>query len=442
MAKNEKKRAAPRLPRAGALWAASIAALATGGWALFLWQQLLVARSGGEPFCALGAHGCAALWDGAFASTIQAATGLPVAAWGVLWSVVAAILSAFCAWRAQQGRGIEPAWSGLRFTAWGGLGAAALLVAAGLEAGVFCSNCLIIQALVAGFGGLVLWGAHGPAASDPPNGFGLAAGIAALCFAVLWIPGNDTPPAGGHLGAAVLPTSSRAAGSETLSDMISRLSARERQTLANARALHMQARPAPPRAPRALVGDPAAPVRLTTFTDSGCSHCAVFHRALHGLLAVIPAGSLSIEQRVFPLDGSCNPLVDRGGHPELCLAAEVRLCLETDARAFDLAGWLHDEAAPLRPASIYRVAERLAPRATLEACVRSARTAAKLRDDIRLGAEAGIAGTPFLLVNGVPAPAYIPFLYAMVLARGDVTHPAFAALPPPVLVDEHAGHDH
>jgi serine/threonine-protein kinase len=55
-------------------------------------------------------------------------------------------------------------------------------------------------------------------------------------------------------------------------------------------------------------------------------------------------------------------------------------------------------------------------------------TAARLRDDIAWAEALGIRGTPLVLVNGRPAPAWPPLLTALALARGDARHPAFAAL--------------
>jgi serine/threonine-protein kinase len=44
-----------------------------------------------------------------------------------------------------------------------------------------------------------------------------------------------------------------------------------------------------------------------------------------------------------------------------------------------------------------------------------------------------IKGTPLVLINGRIAPAFPPFLHAILLARGDAKHPLFAYLPPATL---------
>ena len=60
-------------------------------------------------------------------------------------------------------------------------------------------------------------------------------------------------------------------------------------------------------------------------------------------------------------------------------------------------------------------------------------TEAALRDDIAWAMSCDIKGTPLMLVNGRTAPAFPPFLHAILLAGGDAKHPLFAYLPPATL---------
>ncbi len=428
------------------LLSAAVAALLNALWSAFLWQQLLVARGGGEAFCALGGEGCAALWDGPFANQVHALTGLPVAAWGLVWSVVALVLPLLTRQRLLGGGDPEPVWSGTAIVAGAGAVSVLVLLAVSVGAGEFCSNCALTYVLVAVYAGLVFVasGALMPRAFG--RGIGWAAAGVALSFAVLLYPGLATPKAGDRHGGDRLAEAQPAIGGDSLArleQLLESLPEQERTFLSTARARYAAATPVKSREPRALFGSEAATLRITTFTDSGCSHCATFHKGLEQLLAAVPAGSIAVEQRVFPLDGSCNDEVQGQGRPQVCLAAQVRVCLEEDPRALDLAGWLHEDAAPLRTDSIYEVAGRLAPRSTLEACVESPETAAKIADDIELAMEAGLEGTPFILVNDRPAMTYVPFLFALTLTGGDPNHPAFEGLPDPLPVQPgHEGHNH
>jgi serine/threonine-protein kinase len=185
-------------------------------------------------------------------------------------------------------------------------------------------------------------------------------------------------------------------------------------------------------APRALVGSPMAPVRITDFADFLCSHCAGLHATLAQLLESAPPGSFAVESRYFPLDGRCNPHVARASPDGVgCTAARVLICVQEEPGAFELAGDLYARQRQLTEEQVYQLASRLRPRAQLEACAASPATDATLQGDIAWAAAHGIEGTPFVLVNGRKAPASPAFLWALVLAGGDPGHPSFASLPSP-----------
>ncbi|HEX6738074.1 MAG TPA: DsbA family protein, partial [Vicinamibacteria bacterium] len=86
----------------------------------------------------------------------------------------------------------------------------------------------------------------------------------------------------------------------------------------------------------------------------------------------------------------------------------------------------------LTPELIYSLAAAHgASRAELEQCVASEATRARLDEDVALSAQYRPEGTPLVVVNGRRAVSYPGFLYAIILAKGDGQHPAFAGLPPP-----------
>jgi serine/threonine-protein kinase len=95
-------------PATWSLWAAAVLAAAEVLWAWFLWDQLLDLRRGADPFCPLGdPQACARIWDLPLAKAVHAWTGLPVAAWGLVWGLVALALPAESG--SSSGR---PCWRG------------------------------------------------------------------------------------------------------------------------------------------------------------------------------------------------------------------------------------------------------------------------------------------------------------------------------------------
>ena len=220
-------------------------------------------------------------------------------------------------------------------------------------------------------------------------------------------------------------------GAARLDELIARLSPELRQRLSNALAIYARGDRIPLRPGRLVIGSSTAPVRITEFTDTLCGHCARLHESIEILQEMLPSGSFALESRHFPLDARCNPAIQikRPDDGVRCLAARAMICTEKNWMSF--AGILFENQRRLTTKMIYGLAAPFISRERLEDCVASAETEAKLRDDIAWAAQHDIQGTPLLLVNGREASSSLEFLYAMVLAKANLEHPAFAALPPP-----------
>ena len=414
-------------PGRRALAALCTLATASALWGLFLWTELLSSRRGGEVFCPLGeASTCTALWDSGFATAIHTASGLPVAGWGLVWGLVA-LMAAVAQLRARR--------SGLLLgmlvaTAAAGTVGVLVLMAVSAVAGTICGSCLVTYLLVGGFVAVVFSRTRGLAPADLARGAGAAAVLTGVLFAILLYPGSRTP-----LGAdesRVLELTEGPAGSldERLVQFVADLGPADKRAFAVALETFSQA-PAPaPRPARGLHGSPSASVRLTDFTDALCGHCAVFHVGLETLERSLPAGSFSVEERQFPLDEACNSAgPPRGpGESVRCRAALARICMEATSHAFDYSSDLFRNQETLSAEQVVSLAARYTEADALSSCMESADTKAKLQDDIDWALAEGLRGTPMVLVNGRRSPTSLPFLYALILARGDANHPAFAAL--------------
>lgn len=409
-------------------------------WALFLWGELVVARSGGTPFCALGgAADCARVWDSAFATGVHRFTGLPIAAWGLAWGIVAFGLPLLALLRVAQDRPLPALVSATRVTAAAGVLTVLVMIGVSASERAFCLGCFGTYVIVAGYAGVALFGWQHLGLPDLPRGATLAAGALLVAAALLLYPGLRTPHSSEEAGRAAIPALSSSSGEEPeaaprngdLQQLVASLDPQLKQALADALDAYRQAPSKPVRAPRALVGPADAPVRITEFTDVLCTHCAELHKTLASLTESLPAGSFAVEARQFPLDAGCNPLVSRSGEPVRCLAAKVKLCMEGREGESALATALFENQKGLTAEGTFSLAAPYRKRGDLEACVASPETAAKLADDVRYAQEYSPDGTPIVLINGRLGSPFGPFLYAMVLTRGGADDPAFAALPPP-----------
>jgi serine/threonine-protein kinase len=466
-------------PSPGSLAALTALGVLSALWALFLWAELVLTRSGGTPFCALGGQlDCAAVWDSTFASTVHRLSGLPIAGWGLVWGAVALGLPLLALVRHAQNRAFPELVSAVRLTAAAGAVTVFVMIAVSLSERAFCLGCFVTYLLVAGYAGIALSGWKAFGLPEAGRGAGWAAALGAGAFALLLYPGLHTPRSGDEAGRAAVtaaaqrgpaasgdagvsaPATSRepataaaaevgatravppAAGGGRLHDFIASLPADQQQALSNALFIYRSSPPRTVPPPRALVGKPEAPVRITEFTDVLCSHCADLYETLHALQQQLPPGSFVIEPHQFPLDGECNKSVRMRGLPVRCVAAKALICLEAKPEAHTLAGVLFKRQRQLQPDMVYELASPYVPRAQLERCVNDPATQSKLDADVALGESYGITGTPLVLVNGRQGTPTAPFLYSMVLTRGSADDPAFDLLPPPNPMAGAHNHDH
>ncbi len=420
-------------------------------WAVFLWTELVAARSGGTPFCGFsGASDCGALWDAAFASTIHRLTGLPVAAWGLVWGLVALLLPLAALANLADGRPSARAVSAVKWTAAAALaGVVALLGASAME-GLFCTSCALTYVLSLAYGALAfLYLAPRGPLRRPGLGTALAATVGA--YVLLLYPGLQTPKSlareeqrvlaqAAQQKAAVPATSDPAttdpaAGDpeleRQLEDLLGTLNPQALQAVSNTLAVY-RGSSVHQEEPRALQGSPDAPVRITDFTDARCSHCATLHGTLNYIRSLVPSSRFSLDSRQFPLDGNCNnKLTIRGPEDVRCLAARVQICMEDSPHAFEYSGAIFEKQRDLSSDLVYQLAAPHMDRAALEACVASSETARKLAEDVEYAWNFRPTGTPLVLLNGREVPAFGPLIYALVLTGGRADHPAFARLPPP-----------
>jgi serine/threonine-protein kinase len=433
--------------------ARSLSALAALGFlgallSVFLWLQLVLARSGGPSVCGPEDGGrCGALWDGAFARAVQENTALPVAAWGLVWALVAFTLPLLQLVALADRRPAAGLVAGIRWTAAAGVGVALGLLTASVSAGAFCLGCLTMQLLAAVYGAIALYAWRKLPLTDGARGAALAGGLAFCAALLLLYPGQHTP--GPSSGASTLARAVEGAPAATdgaspaavagggryeqkLREFVAGLTPEGKQALSDSLAIYRAAPAAPPARTRSIIGPPQAPVRITDFTDVRCPHCADLHETLRYLRQTAPPDSFQIEPRQFPLDGACNPAVQQvGNDPVRCLAARAQICMEGNPGAFDYSAALFGRYRTLREDQVLSLAEPYLPRAHLQACIASPDTQGRLEEDAREATRHDFEGTPLVLVNGRKGSAFGPFLYAMVLSEGRADDPAFAGLPPP-----------
>jgi len=441
-------------------------------WALFQWAELLLARQGGTPFCSVDeTFNCSAVWDSAFAVAVHDTTQVPIAGWGLMWGIAATLLPLYALVDGSaMGRGLSAA---LRLTALAGVASIAGLATASAIAGALCIGCIGTYVLVAAWSVLVWLRSREHGFAEAGRGVAMAAGIVAVSFGILLVPGMRTPHAEQKLSLPPPPTTTEkkptpaptpaptatakttdmfdgpptgdAARDELIERFMGQLDPQAKQVMSD---LLRDYRETPvgqlPKTRALAAGKAAAAVKLVDWTDPLCPHCAMLHETMKEIDKSVPPGLFSVEARHFPLDGFCNAGVQRKSPDGVrCIGAKAQICMEGDPKAFEASGALF----AARAQTVDAVYEAFAPfrdRKALEKCVNSKETEAKLQDDIKAALALNLEGTPLLYMNGREVRPFGPLVYVLVLTGGADRHPAFKGLPEPrpKQADPHAGHGH
>lgn len=435
----------PPVPARGA-WALLALGLAESALSLFQWQQLLTLRAGGATVCGISEHvNCETVWNSGFSHTLHATLGMPVAGLGLVWGLTATVLAAlFLAWR-RSGRDVRPAENGLRLVAGAGVASVAVFAAASASAGALCLTCLGTYVLVLAFAAVAWKGLPGPVlpqAGEWGRTLPWTGGVAAVVFLALLAPGRATPTGNTAETLPAVVASPTEKPPATLEDFLGLLPEEERQNIADVLALYRRAEPlAAPAPARFRYGPVDAPVKMVEWTDPKCPHCKALVEAIAAMKKRVPEGAFSLEARQFPLDGNCNPgLPIRGpvdANSVRCVAAKAQVCLEGSPDFWTLRERMFAAQAMMDTDKALEIASSGSmPRMVLDACINNPETQRKIVQDIAYAAQYHIQGTPLVVVNGREAPAYVPFLYALVLAKGDVNAPGFQSLPAPRPMEE------
>lgn len=145
------------------------------------------------------------------------------------------------------------------------------------------------------------------------------------------------------------------------------------------------------------MGDVAAPVVLTVFSDFQCPACKHVSGILKQLVDSRRA-RVKMVYKFFPLDPRCNSMVPAGaGHAHACTSAVAATCAsaqfwEFHDELFKNQEWLSDE-------TILKIAQGLGVQ-QFELCFKSEKALAVVKKDIAEGQKLSLQGTPSIFING------------------------------------------
>lgn len=166
-------------------------------------------------------------------------------------------------------------------------------------------------------------------------------------------------------------------------------------------------------------GDEKAPFVLTIFSDFECPFCKRVARELHELPPEI-RNNLRLVFKNYPLDSTCNRFMGRPMHPLACKAAIYGRCAGAQGEdyfwrmhdALFTLGEISEEAIEALPVALGLDREQFS------ACLASPIPLTKIREDIELGSQVHVEGTPAMYLNGRPLLKAAPEIFQKIFTEG------------------------
>lgn len=161
-------------------------------------------------------------------------------------------------------------------------------------------------------------------------------------------------------------------------------------------------------------GDPAAPLRVVTYSDFLCPYCRSLATGLQQFLPTT-GGRVSVHFKNYPLDQECNTALAHSTHPGACWLARGAVCAQEQGRfqAYHDKVFASDLSRP-GEADVRRLGQAAGlDAARLAACLNAPGTQARVAADIAEGRRVGVQGTPTVLIDGKLLPSLDTFFAAL-----------------------------
>jgi len=145
---------------------------------------------------------------------------------------------------------------------------------------------------------------------------------------------------------------------------------------------------------------PRDKVVIVDFFDLECGHCKKNYLMIKDL-AARRGGQIAIVHRHFPLDATCNDVVEVSVHPNACRAAEAVECAGLQGKHDEMLDILFANQGQLFAENIMRLAVKIGvDRDALQRCLDEHRTLPQVLADARAGVALDIQSTPTVFLGG------------------------------------------
>jgi protein-disulfide isomerase len=176
-----------------------------------------------------------------------------------------------------------------------------------------------------------------------------------------------------------------------------------------------------------MVGSSNAKITIVKYADFNCGHCMHTSHIITQLLADFP-NDIKVYYKNFPLDGTCNPLVQRKDpSASSCIAASAALCANKQGKFKEVyTGLYTDNENGVRHTitSVKDIANKAgANMQQLQSCMGSTEIQNFILAEVKEGEILNIQSTPSLYINnkaldpGTPNPNFLKALVEHLLKK-------------------------
>lgn len=143
-------------------------------------------------------------------------------------------------------------------------------------------------------------------------------------------------------------------------------------------------------------------LEIHEFTDFQCPHCRRAHMLINKLVARYP-DRIRVYHRNYPLDNTCNTMLDRPFHPRACELARIAVCAGQQGRFWEMDDYLFHHAQEIASDKI--ASDKIAKALELDmgkfdCCMGDTQTVVPIEADIEVAIGLGLRGTPAYVING------------------------------------------
>jgi len=351
----------------------SILALAGAIVSVILTQHFYDLRSGAagfKSFCNVSAtFNCDVIAASPFAELFA---GLPLSSFGTAWYVALFIVSLFILnkdWRREATR------AAFVMTSFGLIWSLAYLAIMAVVIKTFCLLCLVVDAVALGAWICVLSLKPERLKKRSPD-FGqwkTMAGTAAagMLLTILALRGMDTSTV----------------KSGDIQDMV--------DIVMNTPVVAVNAGEEFP-----SIGPKTAPVTIVEFSDFQCPYCRLGAVLMNSLVNRYP-GKVRVVFRNFPLDPSCNRIVQHSMHPYACEAAKLAHCAHKQGKFEPVYESYFENQSKFGPGALLELAGKAGAQTDqLQGCANASETNLAISRDVEEANQLGVKSTPTFFFNG------------------------------------------